>query len=270
MAPHQVIAGGAGATPTLEQVLAVVHGAQVVLDNAASQRLKKESPAPKAFQPEQPPQAAASTTCSLDRAQARAAIFYKLLSLVNGRSGVRLSVAEAVAALLNAGITPALPAADSDTPALAALASFLQGVGGTVGADGTAAQPAADALAAAGIEAPGLSTAERAAVQDAQSASAGTAALCVQGGKLLLAAANAVAALSAEALQADVSRVSCCFWHSDHAVLSRHGTQPPALCSAQRKGHLLTCGMWAGSAGRMSERLHITCHPTHKTMQPRM
>lgn len=203
---HAVICGGAGATMTLDQVVAVANGAQVALDSAALGRLKKESPAPKAFQAEEPP--AAAPTCgsgaALERPQARAALFFKLLALVNGRSGVRPAVAEAMAALLNAGGAPRLPAADSDAAALAALAALLQGVGAAEAADGSQLS-AAEALAAAGVEAPGLSTAERAVLTDGQGAAAGTAALCVQAGKLLLESANAVAALAAEALQADVS-----------------------------------------------------------------
>lgn len=211
---HQIFAGGAGATLTLEQALAVVQGAEVVLDASASQRLKKESPAPKAFQAEPAPasQTAASTCSTLDRSQARAALFFKLLALINGRSGVRLAVAEALAGLLNRGATPALPAAATDREALASLAAFLQGVGSATGTDG-AQLSAADALAAGGGEAPGLSTAERAVICDGQAVAAGTAALCTQAGKLLLSVANAVAALSAEALQADVSAGCWC-----HAV----------------------------------------------------
>lgn len=209
---HAVICGGAGATTTLEQVVAVAGGAQVALDSAALGRLKKESPAPKAFQAEEPPAAPADGSgAALERPQARAALYYKLLALVNGRSGVRPVVAEAIGALLNAGGAPRLPAADSDAPALAALAALLQGVGAAEAADGSQLS-ASEALAAAGVEAPGLSSAERAVLIDGQGAAAGTAALCVQAGKLLLASANAVAALAAEALQADVSwglRVSC-------------------------------------------------------------
>ena len=204
MAPHATIAGGAGATLSLEQVAAVANGAEVQLDAAASGRVKKDSPPPKSFTAEPAPAAAPSSASSLDREQTRAAMFYKLLSLINGRSGVRLAVVQALAVLLNSGVTPALPAAHSDAECLRALAAFLQGVGTAVTADGVQ-QPAAEALAAAGIEAPGLSTAERAVVADAQSASAGTAAICCQAGKLLLATANAVVALSAEALQVDVS-----------------------------------------------------------------
>ncbi len=211
MAPQAVIAGGAGATLSLDQVLAVVHGAQVVLDSAASQRVKKDSPAPKSFQPEQPPAEAPPCSSALDRSQCRAALFFKLLALINGKSGVRLAVVEALAALLNAGASPVLPAADTDAVPLASLAAFLQGVGAAAGPDG-AQQTAADALAAAGVDAPGLSAAERGLVQDGQSVSAGTASICVQAGKLLLAVANAAAALSAEALQADVSGAgnACC------------------------------------------------------------
>lgn len=203
MAPHAVIAGGAGVSLSLDQVLAVVQGAEVVLDSAACQRLKKESPAPKAFQAEPAPEA---PTCSsiLDRPQARAALFFKLLALINGRSGVRPAVAEALTALLNSSATPALLVAAADDVALAALAAFLQGAGSATGADGTQLS-ATEVFAAAGLEAPGLSAAERAVVCDGQAAAAGTSALCCQAGKLLLSVANAVAALSAEALQADVS-----------------------------------------------------------------
>lgn len=260
MAPHAVIAGGAGATLSLDQVLAVVHGAQVVLDSAASQRVKKESPPPKSFQPEQPPAEAPPCSSALDRQQCRAALFYKLLALINGKSGVRLAVVEALAALLNSSATPVLPAADADAAPLASLAAFLQGVGAAASADG-AQQTAADALAAAGVEAPGLSAAERALVQDGQSVSAGTAAICVQAGKLLLAVANAAAALSAEALQADVSgqggmlRVSlvrlpggwgqllrtssaehsCCMWVALRGLHSRMGRRLAEHASGPRR-----------------------------------
>ena len=244
---HAVICGGAGATMTLEQVAAVASGAQVALDSAALGRLKKESPAPKAFQPGEPPAAAPSdgSGAALERPQARAALFYKLLALVNGRSGVRPAVAEALAALLNAGGAPRLPAADADAPALAALAAVLQGVGAAEAADGRQLS-AAEALATAGVEAPGLSAAERAVLADGQSAAAGTAALCVQAGKLLLASANAVAALAAEALQADVSAPAHMLHKSNaHAALpggraaaaaAAAAAAPPPVLPALRSG----------------------------------
>lgn len=207
MAHRPVILGGAGATFSLDELLKVVHGNEVALDHAAAERVKKESPPPKAFQAEQAPAAAPAADGSgpwLDGPQARAALLYKLLSLINGRSKVRLAVVEALAALLNSHVTPALPASDADCAALAALAAALQGVGSTLGSGGRAAGGLADALAAAGLAAPGLSTAERAVVEDGLSASGGSGAICVQAGKLLLAVANSVAALGAEALQAEV------------------------------------------------------------------
>lgn len=224
-------------------MLAVVHGAEVVVDRAAALRVKKNSPAPKSFQPEAAPAAAsdAAAVASLEQALVRATMFYKLLSLVNGKSGVRLAVVESLAALLNAGAVPALPAADNDAASLAALAAFLQGVGSAVAADGTQ-QQASDALAAAGIQSPpGLSAAERAVMQDGQCVAAGTAAICCHAGKLLLATANAVAALSAEALQADVSILSlalvlcaaCAFRQAQHGMLWRWSTcLADSLCCA--------------------------------------
>eukprot|EP00887_Chlorella_sp_A99_P006734 scaffold3.g6734.t1 len=188
--------GGAGATVTLDDVLRVVHGCPVALDAAAAHRVKKESPPPKSFQAEAAapaPQAAAW----LDAAQTRAALLLKLLALAGGRSGVRLAVVEALGALLNAErLPPLLPAADDDAGALAGLAAALEGAGGAGGA----------ALVAAGAAgaAPGLSAAERATLLDGLAASGGTGALVVQAGKLLLAAANGVLALAAEALQADI------------------------------------------------------------------
>ena len=206
------IVGGAGATVLLDDVLRVVGGAEVCVDAAAAERVKKESPPPKAFVAEAPPADAPAVGACLDAAQARAALLYRLLSLVNGRSKVRLVVVEALAAWLNAQLVPTLPAADTDAAALAALAAALSGVGtacpaACLGGSSCAAGrvPLGDALAGAGLTAPGLSAAERAVLVDGQSVSAGTGAICVQAGKLLLGLANAVAALSAEALQADVS-----------------------------------------------------------------
>lgn len=262
---HAVICGGAGATTTLEQVVAVAGGAQVALDSAALGRLKKESPAPKAFQAEEPPAAAPAdgSGAALERPQARAALYYKLLALVNGRSGVRPVVAEAIGALLNAGGAPRLPAADSDAPALAALAALLQGVGAAEAADGNQLS-ASEALAAAGVEAPGLSSAERAVLIDGQGTAAGTAALCVQAGKLLLASANAVAALAAEALQADVSwglQVWCLHVACEPCRCVSKGTPAnvpyPSLCNAAQAKAPITkaCVRATCTAGCFAARL---------------
>lgn len=200
MSHKAFIVGGAGATVTLDDVVKVVLGAQVALDHAASDRVKKDSPPPKSFQPEEPPSEAPAVLTCLDAKQTRAALLFKLLSLINGRSKVRLAVVESLAAILNAGIVPCLPAAPADHQALVSLAAAMHGLGNTC-----CQATIAESYDAACIQPPGLSTAERAALEDGQSASGGVGAVCVQDSKLLLAAANAVAALSAEALQAEVS-----------------------------------------------------------------
>jgi hypothetical protein len=209
MAASKIFLVGAG-LPSLDDVLKVAHGLEVALDGAAAERVKKESPPPKSFEAEVPRYAPAEvplhTRNCLDTAQARAAILVKLVSLIGGKSKARLAVLQALTDLLNKGITPCLPLGDVDQPLLAALADALQGGGAAALAGSGALLPLAQALQEAGLEAPGLSAAERAAVEDGQCASGGTAAICVQAGRALLAAAGAVAALSAEALQADVSR----------------------------------------------------------------
>ena len=206
MAQKAFIVGGAGTTVTLDDILKVVHGNEIALDHSASDRVKKESPPPKAFQAEEPPGHAPAVEACLDPQQTRAALLYKLLALINGRSKVRLAVVEALAGFLNSGVLPCLPArAESDRQALSSLAAALQGLGTALNASSGSLCSMGDGLGQAGLTAPGLSVAERAVVEDGQSVSGGTGAICVQAGKQLLAGANAVAALGAEALQADVS-----------------------------------------------------------------
>lgn len=131
----------------------------------------------------------------LDAKSARAAVFFKLVSLVNGKSKTRVAVMQALASLLNANAVPNLPAVDRDHNALTTLAATLQGIGPS----------ATEYLTKASIEAaPQLSTSERVAIIDGQSAAAGTGAIVVHASKTLLSTLNAIAALSAEALGADI------------------------------------------------------------------
>lgn len=227
MAASKVYLVGAG-QPSLEDVVHVIRGLEVALDSAAADRVKKDSPPPKSFQADEPRDASGDSPLHpgdcLDQAQTRAAILFKLVSLVNGKSKARVSVLQTLVSLLNARINPCLRSGDLDQQALAALADALQGLGCVVQqANGGSVVSAADALQAAGIEAPGLSAAERAALQDGQCASGGTGAICVQFGGALLTAAGAVAALAAEALQADVGANSP---RESHALC-----QQPLICS---------------------------------------
>jgi hypothetical protein len=250
MAAKHLIVGGAGETITLEHVYNVVAGGpslEVVIDSSAADRVKKESPPPKSFEPEAAPASAGAQHvhgASLDEAQTRALLFFKLLALCKGKSKVRLTVLESLTSLLNSGadVLPALPAGDEDQAALARLADAMHGFG-TVRSD---SQPLAAALEAAGLTTPGLSAAERAVLQDGQSASAGTAAVCVSAGRMLLSAATAVAALSAEALGADVS-----------SPLGSWCRPPPALLAAASRA--ASHGSWPSARPRPCTMPTPTC-----------
>ena len=108
-----LVLGGVGAPPGLDDVRRVAGGMLVALDSVAADRIKRESPPPKAFSPEADSSSAggsAPPSTILDCAQSRAVLAARLASLANGRTGVRLSVAEFLRDLLNAGVCPALGA----------------------------------------------------------------------------------------------------------------------------------------------------------------
>lgn len=87
----------------------------------------------------------------LDEAETRAVLLARLASLAKGWSGVRWELLEALAALLNAGVLPRIPAegsvgASGDLTPLSYVAAVLMGERETL--DG---RPAREALAAAGL-----------------------------------------------------------------------------------------------------------------------
>lgn len=223
MAQKAFSVGGIGSQPTLDDVVRVALGQQqVVLDPAGAERVKKASPAPKAFQPEAAPDhpAAAPSRDKLTVTQSRAVLMVKLLQLMNGRSGVRLQVAEFLASLLNqapAGEAALLSASAEDGGVLNQMADWCHsGVGG--------------------IEGPKLSAAERAVLRGGGAATAGVAALGVQSAKSLVSLATAAAALSFEALGCQVGDI--------HQTRQRHkqGTAGPrrSVCM-QLIAHVCQC-----------------------------
>ncbi|MEW5305089.1 MAG: hypothetical protein WDW36_007652 [Sanguina aurantia] len=209
--------GVASSQPTVDDVVRVALG-QVLIEiepNAAA-RLKQESPAPKAFALEAADMAASPMDLStpsdhrLSAQQAAAVLFTRLLSLVNGRSGVRLQLCEHLVQNLNRRVLPALsvhPDAQ-DKQVLRMLAqSCCYGQGQRVLSATADASPDADSSMASALDQlqlspPGLSAAERLVLEGGSAASAGLSALTVQGGKQLLSTATAVLALSCEALGA--------------------------------------------------------------------
>jgi histidine ammonia-lyase len=91
----------------------------------------------------------------VEREVVRAMMVLRLRTLASGRTGVRLEVAELLARLLDAGITPVVPEYGSlgcsgDLAPLAHVALALTGEGEVRDADGRL-RPATDALAAAGL-----------------------------------------------------------------------------------------------------------------------
>jgi len=90
-----VVVGAPGLILKAHDIARVAKGALVELDQNAATRIKKESPLPSAFVPE--PESADGGSIGgegegvqLNREQSRAAAFLLLLTLVNGKSKIRL------------------------------------------------------------------------------------------------------------------------------------------------------------------------------------
>ena len=128
----------------------------------------------------------------------RATVFVKAGELIRAKGPPRPAVLHFLAALLSHGVAPALPASDSDADALSALADAMCGKGQALQPSGTGVVQLAAALAAADLQPPGLTSAERAAVLAGAAPSVALAALAVARARKLLPAAEAVSALSCE------------------------------------------------------------------------
>jgi histidine ammonia-lyase len=134
----------------------------------------------------------------------RAMVLLRVRSLAFGRSGVRPLVAQALADLLNAGITPWVPehgslGASGDLAPLAHCALVLLGEGWVLGADGTRL-PAADALAAAGLAPIALVAKEGMALINGTDGMLGMLLLAIADARHLFTLADVTAALAIEAM----------------------------------------------------------------------
>jgi hypothetical protein len=205
--------GGVGSQPTLDDVVRIAEGIHVALDPAGYERVKKASPAPKSFQAETCDAAPSTSGTKLSFEQCRAVVATKLLQLMNGRSGSMVQIAEFLVALLNAGTVPSLSGQDDDAATLRGLALACHGLGSSLTAT-SSDQALSDAITKLGAEAPKLSASERVVMEGGAAATAGIATLAVQGGKKMLSLASAAAALSIEAVCAQVRM--CCL-HGLHA-----------------------------------------------------
>ncbi|MEU3463699.1 histidine ammonia-lyase [Streptomyces sp. NPDC006733] len=141
---------------------------------------------------------------SVEREVVRGLMFLRLKTLASGRTGVRPVVAETMAAILNAGITPVVHEYGSlgcsgDLAPLAHCAQVLMGEGVAEGPDGTI-RPAGELLAEAGIEPVELREKEGLALINGTDGMLGMLVMACADLDRLFTAADITAALSLEAL----------------------------------------------------------------------
>jgi histidine ammonia-lyase len=140
----------------------------------------------------------------VEREVVRGLMFLRLKTLASGRTGVRPVVAETMAAVLNAGITPVVHEHGSlgcsgDLAPLAHCALVLMGEGEAEGPDGTV-RPVAELLAEAGIEPVELREKEGLALINGTDGMLGMLVMAIADLQRLFTAADITAALSMEAL----------------------------------------------------------------------
>jgi histidine ammonia-lyase len=140
----------------------------------------------------------------VEREVVRAMMLLRARTLAMGRSGARPEVADAILALLNAGITPAVPehgslGASGDLAPLAHCGLALIGEGEAFVPDGDRL-PATEALGAAGIEPLVLTAKEGLALINGTDGILGMLLLAIRDLRDLLRAADVAAAMSVEAL----------------------------------------------------------------------
>jgi histidine ammonia-lyase len=147
---------------------------------------------------------AAGTGPQVETEVTRALMLLRLKTLASGRTGVRPVIAENLTALLNAQITPVVPEFGSlgcsgDLAPLAHCALVLMGEGFATDATG-AEYPAADLLAAAGIEPVTLVEKEGLALINGTDGMLGMLLLALADLERLADATDVIAAMSVEAL----------------------------------------------------------------------
>ena len=145
---------------------------------------------------------AAGSGPEVEREVVRALMLLRLSTLATGRTGVAPATAQAYAALLNAGITPVVREHGSlgcsgDLAPLAHCALAVMGEGEVRDADGRL-MPAAEALAAAGIEPVQLAEKEGLALINGTDGMLGMLVLALHDLDTLLATADIAAAMSVE------------------------------------------------------------------------
>lgn len=189
--------------------------------------------------------------------ESRAVMLVRLSSLALGYSGVRPVLLAHLAALLNAGVVPAIPSrgsvgASGDLTPLSYVAALLMGER-RAWCEGQLVD-APDALAHAGVPALTLWPKESLAIMNGTSVMAGLSCLAFARAERLARAATALTAMVLEALGAQHA-------HFD-ARLFRAKPHPGQLaCAAQIRALLEESETPALRAGRIQERYSIRCAP---------
>ena len=145
---------------------------------------------------------AAGSGPEVEREVVRALMLLRLSTLATGHTGVRLGTAQLLAGLLTHGITPVVREYGSlgcsgDLAPLSHCALALMGEGEVRDADGTL-MPAADALAAAGLEPVELAAKEGLALINGTDGMLGMLVLALHDLRVLLRTADVAAAMSVE------------------------------------------------------------------------
>jgi histidine ammonia-lyase len=192
----------------------------------------------------------------------RALMALRLKTLASGRTGVRPIVAETMAAILNAGITPLVREFGSlgcsgDLAPLAHCALVLMGEGEAVGKDGVA-KPVAQLLKTAGIEPVQLAEKEGLALINGTDGMLGMLILAIHDLRTLVDSADVVAAMSVEGLLG-TDRV---FIPELHAPLRSHPGQ--ATSAARMLATLAGSGIVAShlhNDDRVQDAYSLRCAP---------
>jgi histidine ammonia-lyase len=147
---------------------------------------------------------AAGVGAPVEREVVRALMLLRLKTLCSGRTGARAELAETMAAVLNAGITPVVHEFGSlgcsgDLAPLAHCAMVLMGEGRAVGADGVE-RPVTELLAEAGISPIELREKEGLALINGTDGMLGMLSLAIFDLEKLLDHADVIAAMSVEGL----------------------------------------------------------------------
>ena len=192
----------------------------------------------------------------------RAMMLLRLRTLASGHTGVRLEVAEALAGLLNAGLTPVVHEHGSlgcsgDLAPLAHVALALTGEGEVRDAAG-ALVAAADGLAGAGIEPVELAAKEGLALINGTDGMLGMLVLACHDLARLLRVADVAAAMSVEALLA-TDRV----FAPDLMALRPHPGQAASAANVRRllEGSGIVASHRTPDCNRVQDAYSLRCAP---------